>query len=74
MGEGFEKFNFKKQSPGYTPLHTSGSDSNPHTTWRGNEHTAHVYGNDFPWPIGKTEDKWLSSSVIKRPMVRKSPY
>jgi len=56
----FNKFNFKKQSPGYTPLHTSRSDLNPHTTWRGDSFTAHVYDEDFLWPIGRSADKWIS--------------
>jgi len=54
-----DKFNFKKQSEGYTPLHTSRSDPEPHTTWRGSDHTVHVYGADFPFPIGNSPDKWF---------------
>jgi len=54
-----DKFNFKRQSDGYTPLHTSRSDPEPHTTWRGNDHTVHVYSNDFPFPIGNSPDKWF---------------
>ena len=53
-------FNFDKQSPGYTPMHISRSDQNPHVTFRGQEHTVHVYGKDLPFPLGNSPDKWFS--------------
>lgn len=55
-----KKFKFDKQSEGYAPLHTSRSDQELHTTWRGEEFTIHVYEKDFLWPIGKSPDKWIS--------------
>jgi len=60
-----EKFYFKKQSDGYTPLHISRSDQEEHVSLKGNEFMAHVYGEDFPWPIGRTSDKWLHKRVEK---------
>lgn len=45
---------------GFTTLHTSKSDKEPHCTWKASDHAVHVYGLDYPWPIGKTADKWIS--------------
>ena len=57
----------KKQFEGYTPPHRSRSCDEIHSTWRGSEHTVHVYGEkpDFPWPIGKSPDKWFAKKEEK---------
>ena len=56
----FKKVNLNKQFEGYTPLHKSPRiDENIHATWRGQSHTVHVYGKDFPWPVGKSPDRWM---------------
>jgi len=36
-----EKFNFKKQSDAYTPLHISRSDQEEHVSLKGNEFMVH---------------------------------
>jgi len=55
-----KKLNFKKQSEGYTPMHISRSDQEEHVSFKGEEHMVHVYGEDLPWPMGTTQDKWFS--------------
>jgi hypothetical protein len=57
MEEWSKKVDLRKQFEGYTPLHTSMSCDEPHTTWRGTDFTVHVYGVDFPPPIGNTPAK-----------------